>query len=80
MSTQEFDKILKQARDTLTPDERRRLSEKLCQLDTAKNSGRTPQSVFDALNALGVIGSITDGPGDLSTNPKHMKGFGKDAK
>ena len=80
MPTEDFDDILKQARDRLTPEEQRRLSEKLCEGDTATNGGASPKSVYDALNALGIIGSITDGPGDLSTNPKHMEGFGKNVE
>jgi predicted DNA-binding antitoxin AbrB/MazE fold protein len=39
------------------------------------DSGKT---LFDALNEVGWIGSIKDGPSDLSTNPKYMEGFGKD--
>ncbi len=27
--------------------------------------------------ARDLIGSLNAGPGDLSTNPKHMKGFGR---
>ena len=80
MSTEEFDDILKQARDRLTPEKRRKLAEQLREGDTATNDGASPKSVYDALNELGIIGSITDGPGDLSTNPKHMEGFGRNVK
>jgi predicted DNA-binding antitoxin AbrB/MazE fold protein len=41
----------------------------------AVDSGKT---LFDVLNEVGWIGSIKDGPSDLSTNPKYMEGFGKD--
>ena len=34
------------------------------------------RSALEAFMAAGVIGCI-DGPGDLTTNPKHMEGFGK---
>ena len=37
-----------------------------------------PESLFDALNAIGAIGCF-EGPSDLSTNPKHMEGFGVNA-
>jgi hypothetical protein len=40
------------------------------------NQGRDRQTLFDALNEAGLIGCITDGPVDLSTNPRHMEGFG----
>lgn len=47
-------------------------------------SSRTPpaspppyRSALEAFMAAGVIGCI-DGPSDLTTNPKHMEGFGKD--
>jgi predicted DNA-binding antitoxin AbrB/MazE fold protein len=36
------------------------------------------KTLFDLLNEAGWIGSIKDGPPDLSTNPKYMEGFGKD--
>jgi hypothetical protein len=34
------------------------------------------ESVCDAMVRLGLLGSVTDGPADLSTNPKYMQGFG----
>ncbi len=36
------------------------------------------KTLYDLLNEAGWIGSIKDGPADLSTNPKYMEGFGKD--
>jgi Arc/MetJ-type ribon-helix-helix transcriptional regulator len=38
-------------------------------------------SVFDVLDRLGLIGCLEgspDSPTDLSTNPSHMEGFGRD--
>jgi hypothetical protein len=32
----------------------------------------------DLAERLGVLGSAKGLPGDLSTNPKHMEGFGRD--
>ena len=32
---------------------------------------------FDVAEQAGLIGCVESGSGDLSTNPKHMKGFGK---
>ncbi len=35
------------------------------------------QSFFDAASAIGLIGGGSDYAPDLSTNPEHMKGFGR---
>ena len=35
------------------------------------------QSAYDVAMALGVIGAIKDGPSDMSTNRKYMKGYGE---
>ena len=35
------------------------------------------QSAYDVAMALGVIGAIKDGPSDMSTNGKYMKGYGE---
>ncbi len=32
---------------------------------------------YDLAAQAGVIGCVDSGEGDLSTNPKHMKGFGQ---
>ncbi|MDZ4659768.1 MAG: hypothetical protein SH868_19515, partial [Bythopirellula sp.] len=66
--------------DDLTPEQRDQLLEKL-ESHQAKN-GISPlpdRSLFDALHDRGMIGSITNGPGDLGTNPVHMEGFGENA-
>ncbi len=40
---------------------------------------RTPgESAYDIAKRLGIIGSAKGLPADLSTNPKHMEGFGRD--
>lgn len=40
-------------------------------------NGRTAEkSLFDVLTERGILGCF-DGPTDLSTNPKHMEGFGE---
>jgi len=80
MSKDEFNKILKQVRETLTPEERREFSKALLESDSVSNQSTMDKSVLEALEELGVVGSITEGPGDLSTNPKYMEGFGKDAE
>ena len=41
--------------------------------------GRKPRagrSFLDAMQERGLVGAM-QGPGDLSTNPEHMKGFGE---
>jgi hypothetical protein len=40
---------------------------------------RTPrESCLDIAERLGIIGIYKDAPPDLSTNPEHMEGFGRD--
>jgi metal-responsive CopG/Arc/MetJ family transcriptional regulator len=36
------------------------------------------ESCYDIAKRLGIIGIMKDGPSDLSTNPKHLEGFGRD--
>lgn len=36
------------------------------------------ESCYDLAKRLGLIGVFKGGPSDLSTNPKHMEGFGRD--
>ena len=35
-------------------------------------------TAYDLFKQAGVIGSVSGGPKDLSTNPKHLEGFGRD--
>jgi hypothetical protein len=37
-------------------------------------------SLFDVFNDAGMIGCVVDAPSDLTTNPRHMEGFGNSAK
>jgi metal-responsive CopG/Arc/MetJ family transcriptional regulator len=37
----------------------------------------TMPTCYDLAQQFGVIGCVTSGKGDLSTNPKHMEGFGQ---
>jgi hypothetical protein len=71
-----FDELLKQI-DSLSEEERKQLREKL--EPDSKEANPAPRSLYDALLERGLIGSITNGPGDLSTNPIHMEGFGENA-
>ncbi|MBV8487400.1 MAG: ribbon-helix-helix protein, CopG family [Planctomycetaceae bacterium] len=36
------------------------------------------ESAYDLAKRLGMIGVYKDAPPDLSTNPEHMEGFGRD--
>jgi predicted DNA-binding antitoxin AbrB/MazE fold protein len=47
------------------------------QLKASSSAEDDNRTLFDILNEAGWIGSIKDGPPDLSTNPKYMEGFGK---
>lgn len=76
---------------TLTDEQRKLLAEKaeetgrpwtellqelFARLATNRSTQKTDRSLYDALNERGMIGTL-DGPGDLSTNPQHMEGFGE---
>ena len=41
-----------------------------------ETSGQREWSLFHVLEERGILGCF-DGPTDLSTNPKHMEGFGE---
>ncbi len=43
------------------------------------SNGKSGHTLYDAFAAKGLIGCVHSGSGDLSTNPKHMEGFGRDA-
>jgi predicted DNA-binding antitoxin AbrB/MazE fold protein len=43
--------------------------------DGAESTQSEP-SLFDVLDAAGLVGCITDAPPDLSTNRKYLEGFG----
>ncbi|MGL4511953.1 MAG: hypothetical protein ACRCT8_02600 [Lacipirellulaceae bacterium] len=40
-------------------------------------NGARPRSFYEAAVASGLIGGGSDYPADLSSNPKHMEGFGE---
>jgi predicted DNA-binding protein len=37
----------------------------------------TPSSAYEVARATGLIGCVSPGPSDLSTNRKYFEGFGK---
>jgi hypothetical protein len=81
MASNRFDDIFEQATHDLSREEQLKLIRELSKLNKATN-GSHPQAtrtLYDALNEDNMIGSITDAPPDLGTNPQYMEGFGKHA-
>ena len=73
--------------DALSPDQMQQLIRKLQSKMATSGKQATPapedaeESAYDLAHRAGVIGCIKGEPGtptDLSTNPKHMEGFGRD--
>jgi hypothetical protein len=81
MSAGSYHDILKRVRDELSDEEQQRLVEELAKSGPSANgSNASGRSLFDALKDRGLIGFMHDGPTDLSTNPRHMEGFGRHAE
>ena len=78
MATNDFDEVLARARELGVEDQHRLVRE--LTKPTAPENGAPVRSLYDALKERGIIGCITDGPSDLSTNPKYMEGFGQHAE
>jgi len=47
--------------------------------DEVSDSKEVRRTAYEAFAAVGAVGCF-DGPSDLSTNPRHMEGFGTNAK
>jgi hypothetical protein len=85
VSHREFNHLLSSL-NALSPEQlatlRRELDSKLAVAPSHTNAKRTAfaeESAFDRLERAGLIGCLKGMPGtptDLSTNPKHMEGFG----
>ena len=67
----EVDSIARQAGKSESQIVREALAE-YCQ-----RHGRNP-SCYDLAHDLGLIGCVDSGQGDLSTNPAHLEGFGRE--
>ena len=80
MATDPYDEILNRAQRELNPGQQRKLAEELSKRSETTRDSNGDRSLYDVLDERGQIGSITDAPPDLSTNPKHMEGFGQDAR
>jgi hypothetical protein len=53
---------------------RQGLEQRLEQLQTAP----LPPTLLEQAQALGLVGSVSFGPADLSTNPDYLEGYGMD--
>jgi hypothetical protein len=85
MTHSEFNHLLSSI-NGLSPDQMRRLYRELQSRMTATGRQAVPapadadESAYDLAQRAGLIGCIQGAPRsptDLSTNPKHMEGFGR---
>ncbi|MEX2168137.1 MAG: hypothetical protein WD851_02415 [Pirellulales bacterium] len=65
MSAGKYDAILRHACDTLSREEQLQLAHALAKQAHLVAGSEKPRTLYDALQARGVIGSITDAPSDL---------------
>ncbi|MDR3638072.1 MAG: hypothetical protein P4L84_29980 [Isosphaeraceae bacterium] len=84
MSHREFNHILTSI-DGLSPEQMEQLARELQSKIAASRRSTMPfgadETAFDAAERAGLIGCIEGAPRsptDLSTNPKHMEGFGRE--
>lgn len=78
MSQREFTHLL-QSLEALSPDQLAALRRELDSRLEPPPGTAAAESVYDVMARAGVIGCIKGRPhasADLSTNPKHMEGFG----
>ena len=82
MSQQSFEEVLRLARE-LSPGEQQQLAAELINPPPSPNGAQDGdgevKTVGDAFRKLGLLGTLTDAPADLATNPKYMEGFGEHA-
>jgi hypothetical protein len=45
--------------------------------EQGEQAAKSDETFFDLASRLGLVGCIQGTPSDLSTNPKHMEGFGQ---
>lgn len=79
MTQQEFHTLLDQIK-ALSPEQVQYLRRELDSGPVAQQA-ETELSAFDFLSREGLLGCIEGEPGsptDLSTNPEHMQGFGRE--
>jgi hypothetical protein len=80
MSTGKYDDILRQAGETLSREEQLEFAHALSQQARSNSSSQQTKSLYEALQARGVIGSITNASADLGTNPKYLEGLGQNGR
>jgi len=76
-----FEKFIRQQRaigKTGSPEQMIRLWRRQSRASTPANGvpDATP-TLFERLSAKGLLGCCEGGPDDLSSNPKHLEGFGE---
>ncbi len=49
-----------------------------CQRQSGSQSGHETATCYDVAEQSGFLGCDDGGPDDLSVNPKHMEGFGRE--
>jgi len=81
MASDQFDDIFQRASQDLNREEQLKLIQELAKLASTVNGAdaQPAKTLYDALNEQEMIGSITDAPADLGTNPRYMEGFGQHA-
>ena len=57
-------------------DEREVVSISVVNIEPRDKGDSANATLFDVFNEAGLIGCVKNAPADLSTNPKHMEGFG----
>ncbi|QEG37467.1 anti-sigma-F factor Fin family protein [Bythopirellula goksoeyrii] len=79
MSHDPIDEIIKRF-DQLTDEQRGELISELEHRQVVHSNGNAKtQSILEALQRRGLIGSISGEPADWSTNPDYLDGFGKNS-
>lgn len=83
MPSRSYAEVLEEAKGVSAEDQQR-LIEALEQVEPTKLEEKRAENgkvltLYDAMNERGLIGFMEDAPPNLSTNPKYMEGFGRDA-
>jgi Arc/MetJ-type ribon-helix-helix transcriptional regulator len=71
------DKLLRQLEQTARGRGQSKSAVVRAALEQFLNGARTGQRPLSALELAGDLVGCVEGPGDLSTNPKYLEGFGE---
>ncbi len=74
-TTKELSELMEKLPETVRQQIYHFAQKEAAKLNSAAN-GTQQVSLYEAAKKLGIVGILKDGPVDLSTNPKHMEGFG----